>query len=159
MAKMLVIHGPNLNMLGQREKQHYGITTLTQINDQLLQTANQFGHDLTAIQSNAEHALIDSIQQASLNQTADLLILNAGGYTHTSIALRDAVLASHLPMIEVHLSNTAAREPFRHQSLLSDIAIGTIQGFGALSYTLAVSAAHHYLSTHCKQKDTIDGHP
>ncbi|MDF1795062.1 MAG: type II 3-dehydroquinate dehydratase [Coxiellaceae bacterium] len=154
MAKILALHGPNLNMLGQREKHHYGTTTLEQINQQLTERAQSLGHHLDTMQSNAEHILIDSIQQSQAN----LLILNAAGYTHTSIALRDAILAKQIPTIEVHLSNTAARETFRQQSLISDIAIGTIQGFGAHSYLLALDAAHQYISTQCSQKDTINGY-
>ncbi len=154
MATILVLHGPNLNMLGQREKQHYGTTTLAQINQQLTERAQSLGHHLSHIQSNAEHILIDAIQQSNAN----ILIINAGGYTHTSVALRDAILASSLATIEVHLSNLAAREPFRHHSMISDIAIGTIQGFGAHSYLLALEAAHHFISTQSSQKDTIHGY-
>ncbi|MDF1654280.1 MAG: type II 3-dehydroquinate dehydratase [Coxiellaceae bacterium] len=154
MADILVLHGPNLNMLGQRENQHYGTTTLVQINQQLIARAQTLGHCIDTMQTNAEHDLIDAIQQTNAN----ILIINAGGYTHTSVALRDAILARQLPTVEVHLSNIAAREPFRHQSLLSDIALGTIQGFGAHSYLLALEAAHHYLTTHCSQKDTVNGY-
>ncbi|MDF1761533.1 MAG: type II 3-dehydroquinate dehydratase [Coxiellaceae bacterium] len=154
MAKILVLHGPNLNMLGRRETQHYGTTTLAQINQQLVERAQSLNHQLSHIQSNAEHTLIDAIQQSD----ATILIINAGGYTHTSVALRDAILASHIATIEVHLSNLAAREPFRHHSMISDIAIGTIQGFGAHSYLLALEAAHHHVSTQSSQKDTIHGY-
>lgn len=140
MAHYLVLHGPNLNRLGQRDKQHYGSTTLAQINQQLSQLASSYQDSITAVQSNAEHVLIDTIQQTH----ADAIIVNAAAYSHTSIALRDALIDSGTPIFEVHMSNVAARETFRQHSLISDIAIGTIQGFGALSYTLALQAAHHH---------------
>lgn len=155
MARFLVLHGPNLNMLGQREKEHYGNTTLAQINQQLANAARSHQIQLDIFQSNAEHELIEQIQTTE----ADLIILNAGGYSHSSIAIRDALLARQHPMIEVHISNVAARESFRQTSLLSDIAIGTIQGFGAYSYLLALQAGqHYYLNHHCQQEEPVDGH-
>ncbi len=155
MAKILILHGPNMNMLGKRESAHYGHTTLAQINQQLTEQAKLQHIELDIMQSNAEHALIDAIQQTD----ADLIIINAGGYTHTSIALRDALLATQITTIEVHLSNVAARESFRQHSLISDIALGTIQGFGAHSYLLALQAGHHHLlNHHCQQEETVDGH-
>lgn len=140
MAKILVLHGPNLNLLGTREPEIYGRETLAEINQQLLQHAQAAGHELSWLQSNAEHALIDRIQQARDDQTA-LILFNPGAFTHTSIALRDALAAVAIPFIEVHLSNVHAREPFRRHSYLSDIAIGVICGFGGHSYRLALEAA------------------
>ena len=138
MANILVLHGPNLNLLGQRESQHYGHTTLAELNSRLHEQAKQAGHQLISKQSNAEHELIDHIQQASA-QAISWIIINPAAYTHTSVALRDALLAVKLPFIEVHLSNIFAREDFRRHSYFSDIATGVISGFGAESYTLALS--------------------
>ncbi len=146
MAKILLLNGPNLNLLGSREPERYGHVTLVEIETRLTATAKQAGHALSVLQSNAEHALIDAVQAAAGDGTG-LIMINPGGYTHTSIALRDAFLAVGLPFIEVHLSNIQAREKFRHRSLLSDIAIGTIAGFGALSYDLGLQAAIRHLAT------------
>jgi 3-dehydroquinate dehydratase II len=143
-AKILVLHGPNLNLLGTREPEIYGRGTLADINRQLAEQAQANGHELTCFQSNAEHELIDRIQQGRNDRTA-LILFNPGAFTHTSIALRDALAAVAIPFIEVHLSNVHAREPFRHHSYLSDIAIGVICGFGSDSYRLALEAAMHRL--------------
>jgi 3-dehydroquinate dehydratase-2 len=139
-AKILVLHGPNLNLLGTREPEIYGRATLADIDAELAQIAQASGHELASFQSNAEHALIDRVQHARDDGTAFILI-NPGAFTHTSIALRDALAAVAVPFIELHLSNVHAREPFRRHSYLSDLAVGVICGFGAASYRLALSAA------------------
>ncbi len=146
MAKLLVLHGPNLNLLGSREPSIYGTDTLAQINDRLGAQARADGHTLTCFQSNAEHELVDQVQRSGTDGTA-LIVLNAGAFTHTSIALRDALAAVAIPFIEVHLSNVHAREAFRQHSYLSAIALGVIGGFGADSYRLALDAAMHWLQT------------
>ena len=133
---ILVLNGPNLNLLGAREQQHYGTDTLESIHQMLLSHALSLKVDLSFQQSNHEGVLVDCIQETQANA----LIFNPGAYTHTSIALRDALLARQLPFVEVHLSNIYAREPFRHHSYFRDIAIGQIMGFGAYSYTLALMA-------------------
>lgn len=143
-AKILVLHGPNLNLLGKREPDIYGHTTLSEIDQQLTAQAHAAGHALEAFQSNAEHALVDRVQQSQNDRTA-FILCNAGALTHTSVALRDALAAVAIPFIEVHLSNVYAREPFRHHSYLSDVAVGVICGFGADSYRLALDAAMHRL--------------
>ena len=140
MAKILVLHGPNLNLLGVREPGIYGRETLADINQQLAERAQYSGHELVWFQSNAEHELIGRIHQCRDDQT-ELILCNAGAFTHTSIALRDAFAAAAIPFIEVHLSNVFARESFRHHSYLSDIAMGVICGFGGDSYRLALDAA------------------
>ncbi|GAB1536417.1 type II 3-dehydroquinate dehydratase [Geovibrio sp. ADMFC3] len=132
--KLLVINGPNLNLLGRRESTHYGTLTLTDINTKLIEKADGRA-EMEFFQSNHEGAIIDRIQQAS---GFDGIILNAGAYTHTSIAIRDALLTVKIPFVEVHLSNVYAREDFRHKSYLSDIAKGVIAGFGWMSYILAL---------------------
>jgi 3-dehydroquinate dehydratase-2 len=144
-AKILALHGPNLNMLGVREPDIYGRETLADINGWLAEQAQAGGHELSWFQSNAEHELIGRIHQARDDQTA-MIVFNPGAFTHTSIALRDALAAVAIPFIEVHLSNVHAREPFRHHSYLSDIAVGVIGGFGSDSYRLALDAAMHRLS-------------
>ena len=140
MAKLLVLHGPNLNLLGVREPDIYGRETLADINNQLAQRAQAAGHELAWYQSNAEHELIGRIHQARDEQIATILI-NPGAFTHTSVALRDALAAVGIPFIELHMSNVHAREPFRRHSYLSDLAIGVICGFGSASYRLALDAA------------------
>ncbi len=135
-VKILVLHGPNLNLLGTREPGLYGHGTLAEIDAQLVAWAEERGIGLSCAQSNHEGALVDTIQAAY--QRVDGILINAGAYTHTSIALRDALLATALPFVEVHLSNIHAREPFRHRSLLADQAMGVVCGFGALSYQLAL---------------------
>lgn len=144
MAKILVLHGPNLNLLGTREPGVYGTRTLADIN-QTLQTQGQaLGHDVTCLQSNGEAQLIDRIHAAGTDGTAFVLI-NPAAFTHTSVALRDALLGVKLPFIEVHLSNVHARESFRHHSFFSDIAVGVICGLGAQGYELALQAADRHL--------------
>lgn len=140
MAQILVLHGPNLNLLGSREPAVYGHTTLAQIDAALQAQAREAGHELTSLQSNAEHGLVDRIQAAAADGTAFILI-NPAAFTHTSVAVRDALAAVGLPFIEVHLSNPHAREPFRHKSLVSDLAVGVVAGFGADSYRFALDAA------------------
>jgi 3-dehydroquinate dehydratase-2 len=143
-AKILVLHGPNLNLLGTREPEIYGRATLADIDATLAETADAAEHELASFQSNAEHALIERVQHARDDGTAFILI-NPGAFTHTSIALRDALAAVAIPFIEVHLSNVHAREAFRRQSYFSDLAVGVIAGFGANSYHLALSAAIDHL--------------
>src|SRR3984893_15013707 len=140
MARILLLNGPNLNLLGSREPGIYGSATLSSIEDKLKDAARARGHELIAVQSNAEHELIDRIQGAK-RDSFGFVIINPGAYTHTSIALRDAFLAVGMPFIEVHLTNIYAREEFRHHSYLSGIAVGCIVGFGALGYELALDAA------------------
>lgn len=140
MARILVLHGPNLNLLGVREPSVYGRETLADINASLLARAQAAGHDLTYYQSNAEWELINRIQQARDEGTAWILF-NPAAYTHTSVALRDALAAVAIPFIEIHLSNPHARESFRHHSYMSDLASGVICGFGGDSYRLALEAA------------------
>ncbi|HEY9254790.1 MAG TPA: type II 3-dehydroquinate dehydratase [Stenotrophomonas sp.] len=140
MARLLLLHGPNLNLLGSREPEVYGRDTLAEIDARLAERASAAGHELVSFQSNAEHALVDRIQAARQDGTAFILI-NPAAFTHTSVALRDALLAVAIPYIELHLSNPHAREPFRHHSYLSDKALGVICGFGADSYRLALDAA------------------
>ena len=144
MSNFLVLHGPNLNLLGQREPEVYGTTTLDEINQQISQYAEAEGHKLECFQSNAEHELINKIQKAKTSGV-EFIIINPGAFTHTSIALRDALLGIEIPFIEVHLSNVFAREEFRRQSYLSDIAVGIISGMGALGYQLAIQAAVQFL--------------
>lgn len=146
MAKILVLHGPNLNLLGAREPAIYGRETLADINQRLAERAQAAGHELVWFQSNAEHELIGRIHQARDDRTA-MILCNAGAFTHTSIALRDAFASVAIPFIEVHLSNVFAREPFRHHSYLSGIAAGVICGFGGDSYRLALEAAIQRLSS------------
>lgn len=140
MARLLLLNGPNLNLLGQREPEVYGSDTLASIEERAKNAAVKLGHELVAFQSNAEHELIDRIQAAKANGIS-FAIINPGGFTHTSVAMRDALLGVKLPFIELHLSNTFAREKFRHHSYFSDIAVGCIVGLGALGYELAVQAA------------------
>jgi len=145
LAKILLLNGPNLDRLGQREPSVYGHDSLGQIEARLTSLAGELGHQLYCFQSNAESALIEQIHRAK-DEHCDCLIFNPAAFTHSSIALRDAVLAVKLPLIEVHLSNPLAREPFRHHSYFSDIAIGTISGLGAFGYECALRAADH----HCR---------
>jgi len=140
MPTLLALNGPNLNLLGTREPTVYGHATLDDINTMLQARAAAAGHTLNTLQSNAEHVLIERIHAARTDGTAFILI-NPGAFTHTSIALRDALLGVAIPFIELHLSNPHAREPFRRHSYLSDIAVGVICGFGADSYRLALDAA------------------
>ena len=140
MAKLLALHGPNLNLLGTREPAVYGATTLAQIEAELKSLAAKRGHALESFQSNAEHDLVNRIQAARGDGTAFLLI-NPAAFTHTSVAIRDALAAVAIPFIEIHLSNPHRREPFRHHSYFSDLAVGVVAGFGAASYRYALDAA------------------
>ena len=144
--RVLLVNGPNLNMLGRREPGHYGLHTLSQIVESLTQQATSLDLTLSHIQSNAEHELIDAIHQCN----ADFIIINPAAFTHTSVALRDSILAVSIPFIEVHLSNVHKREAFRHHSYFSDIAIGVICGLGAAGYEYALQAA----ATHLLQSQT-----
>ena len=145
MARVLLLNGPNLNLLGSREPGIYGAETLESIEKRAIEVARETGHELSAFQSNAEHELIERIHRAPADGLG-FLIFNPGAFTHTSVALRDAIAAVRLPFIEVHLSNTHAREPFRRHSYFSDIAVGVIAGFGAFGYELAVRAAARQLA-------------
>lgn len=147
MANILVLHGPNLNLLGSREPHLYGSETLADINHRLLVLSLELGHTLTTLQSNSEAQLIDRIHQTQTDNT-QFIIFNPAAFTHTSIALRDALLAVNKPFIELHLSNLYRREPFRQTSYFSDIAVGVMTGLGAEGYLLALRYAHHYLSSH-----------
>ncbi|MCH8499947.1 MAG: type II 3-dehydroquinate dehydratase [Marinobacter sp.] len=140
MATILVLHGPNLNMLGVREPEVYGRETLADINDRLHRQASEQGHHLLHLQSNAEYELIERLHEAR-SEGIDFILINPAAFTHTSVALRDAILASGIPFIEVHLSNVHAREAFRHHSYFSDIAVGVICGLGSHGYDLALQAA------------------
>ncbi len=140
MAKILVLNGPNLNLLGSREPQHYGATKLVDIDAQLTQTALLANHELNCFQSNAEHELIEQIHQAGQNQV-DFILINPAAFTHTSVAMRDALSAVKIPFIEIHLSNIHAREKFRQKSYFSDLAQGVISGLGPIGYQLALQAA------------------
>lgn len=140
MAKLLVLHGPNLNLLGTREPEVYGRTTLAEIDAALAAQAAAGGHRIESLQSNAEHQLVDRVQIARTDGTAFILI-NPAAFTHTSVALRDALAAVAIPFIEIHLSNPHTREPFRHHSYFSDLAVGVVCGFGADSYRYAMEAA------------------
>lgn len=140
MATLLVLHGPNLNLLGTREPGIYGAATLEQINQDLRRRARDAGHELHCLQSNAEHVLIDRIH-AARGEGVDFIIINPAAFTHTSVGIRDALLGVSIPFIEVHLSNVHKREPFRHHSYFSDVAVGVICGLGASGYRLALEAA------------------
>lgn len=140
MAKLLLLHGPNLNLLGRREPELYGRTTLAEIDADLAARADAAGHALASLQSNAEAVLVDRVQAAGSDGTA-FILLNPAAFTHTSVALRDALAAVAVPFIEVHLTNPHAREPFRRSSYFSDLAVGVVAGFGADSYRYALDAA------------------
>jgi len=144
MAKLLLLNGPNLNTLGQREPALYGHTTLARIEERVRQRVEDAGHHLEAFQSNSEGALVDWLQR---QRPADFLLVNAGAYTHTSVALRDAISFLSVPFIEIHLSNVYKREVFRHHSYLSDLAHGLIVGLGAKGYDLAAQYAVEHLAT------------
>ncbi|MDH5599833.1 MAG: type II 3-dehydroquinate dehydratase [Gammaproteobacteria bacterium] len=144
MANILVLHGPNLNLLGTREPQIYGATTLADINAALIEQAKRAGHSLSTLQSNAEDELVSAIQAAlnpDVSKKVDYIIINPAAFTHTSVAMRDALAAVNIPFIEVHLSNVHAREDFRRHSYFSDLAQGVISGLGANGYSLALNAA------------------
>jgi 3-dehydroquinate dehydratase-2 len=140
MARLLLLNGPNLNLLGSREPEVYGSDTLAAIEERLTRQAAAAGHQLTAFQSNAEHELVERVHAAAAGGI-DFIILNPAAFTHTSIALRDALAAAKIPFIEVHMSNVHAREPFRRHSYFSDIAVGSVVGLGAQGYELALAAA------------------
>jgi 3-dehydroquinate dehydratase II len=146
MARVLLLNGPNLNLLGTREPGIYGAQTLESIEKRAAEVTREIGHELLAFQSNAEHELIERIHRAPAEGIA-FLVFNPGAFTHTSVALRDAISGVRLPFIEVHLSNTHAREPFRKHSYFSDIAVGVITGLGAFGYELALRAAAQHLAT------------
>jgi 3-dehydroquinate dehydratase-2 len=139
MRKVLILHGPNLNLLGEREPEVYGSFTLEEINKDLEARASQLGLEIKTVQSNHEGELVEAIQNA--RTWADVIVINPAAYTHTSVAIRDAIAAVRVPTIEVHISNTVAREGFRHISYISPVAVGVIQGFGKQSYLLALDAA------------------
>jgi len=141
MARILLLNGPNLNLLGTREPSVYGNATLKDIETRAQEVAQSLGHELAAAQSNAEHELIDKVHAAKRREVA-FIIINPGAFTHTSVALRDAFLSVSIPFIEVHLSNIFAREEFRHHSYFSDISVGCIFGLGPIGYELALQAAH-----------------
>ena len=143
MAHLLLLNGPNLNLLGRREAAIYGRVGVPAIEARLSELARELGHELEAWQSNAEHALVERIHTAA--DGVDCIVFNPGAFTHTSIALRDALLAVGVPFVEVHLSNIAAREAFRRRSYFSDIALGHVAGFGAFGYELALRAAVDWL--------------
>ena len=143
MARLLLLNGPNLNMLGTREPGVYGSTTLAEIERQLAASAQNLGHELESFQSNSESDLVNRIQAA--RQDCAFILFNPGAFTHTSVALRDALLAAGLPFIEIHISNVHGREEFRRRSYFSDIALGTITGLGPIGYELALHAAHKHL--------------
>ena len=147
MAKLLVLHGPNLNLLGTREPEVYGRTTLSEIDAGLQARAAAAGHVLESLQSNSELALIERVQAARADGTA-FIVINPAAFTHTSVALRDALAAVAIPFVEVHLSNPHAREPFRQTSYFSDLAVGVVAGFGADSYRYALEAALARLDKH-----------
>ena len=140
MATILVVHGPNLNLLGEREPEVYGTTTLEDIDKDLVAAAEGLGHSLSCFQSNAEHAMIERVHQAKKDGVG-FIIINPGAFTHTSIALRDAFAGVAIPFIEVHLSNVFAREEFRRHSYLSDLAVAVLSGAGATGYRLALQVA------------------
>ncbi len=147
MSHLLLLNGPNLNLLGLREPGIYGQVTLDQLHERLTQQAAELGHRLTTFQSNSEADLIARIHQAPAGHVG-FILFNPAGFTHTSVALRDALLAVKIPFIEVHLSNVHARESFRHHSYFSDIAVGVITGLGAVGYELALRAASLHLAAH-----------
>ncbi|MGY0558684.1 MULTISPECIES: type II 3-dehydroquinate dehydratase [unclassified Lysobacter] len=146
MAKLLLLHGPNLNLLGEREPAIYGSATLAEIDSRLRATAVAAGHQLDSLQSNAEHELVERVHVARSDGTT-LILLNPAAFTHTSVALRDALAAVGIPFYEIHLSNPHAREPFRSYSYFSDLALGVVAGFGADSYRYALDAALLRLAT------------
>jgi 3-dehydroquinate dehydratase-2 len=148
--RILVLHGPNLNMLGQREPGHYGHRTLAEIDQDLIALGDQLGAEVVSFQSNHEGELVGHIQQAAMapqGARADGILINPAAYTHTSIALRDALLAAKIPFVEVHLSNVHRREDFRHKSMLADVAVAVIAGFGPASYTLALRGLIELISS------------
>ena len=150
MANILVLNGPNLNLLGTREPEHYGSQSLDGIISHLSKQAQKLGHEIQHLQSNVEHELVDRVQLAQRDDTA-FIIINPAAFTHTSVAIRDALSAVNIPFIEIHLSNVHGREEFRKHSYFSDIATGVISGLGPIGYELALQAADNYLSKHSTQ--------
>lgn len=146
MATILILHGPNLNLLGHREQEHYGKATLEKLDKRLKAIAINHGHETEHLQSNSESILIENIQQAP-TRNISFIIMNPAAFTHTSIALRDALAAVRIPFIEVHLSNIYAREEFRHRSYFSDLAIGVIAGCGQIGYEMALNVAIDYVAS------------
>ena len=142
--KFLVLNGPNLNLLGEREPEVYGTTTLAEIDNRLVNLAKAEGDELSCFQSNAEHELVDKIHEAK-KSAVDFILINPGAFTHTSIALRDAMLGTEIPFIEVHLSNVHAREEVRHKSVIAPVCLGQIAGFGPFSYVLGLTALVRHL--------------
>lgn len=159
-AQILVIHGPNLNLLGSREPAIYGRHTLAEIDAMLIGQAKQAGHLVRSFQSNAEHELVERVQVAA-DDGSDFILINPAAFTHTSVALRDALAAAAVPFIEVHLSNPHTREAFRRQSYFSDLAVGVVAGFGADSYRYALDAAiqrlHAQTHTHSDRPPRVTG--
>jgi len=153
MAQILVLNGPNLNLLGTREPEYYGSETLESIIKKLTSLAKTLGHSIAHLQSNQEHQLIERVHTAQTDDT-QFIIINPAAFTHTSVALRDALSGVKIPFIEIHLSNVYAREDFRKQSYFSDIALGIISGLGAQGYPLALLAAHEHLVPAQNQKQT-----
>jgi 3-dehydroquinate dehydratase-2 len=145
MASILVLHGPNLNLLGTREPEIYGSDTLDDVNESLVQLAKENGHHLLSLQSNAEYELIERIHEAR-TEGIDFIIINPAAFTHTSVAIRDAIMGVNIPFIEVHISNVHAREEFRHHSFFSDVAVGVICGLGIQGYQLALQSAMNLLN-------------
>jgi len=143
-SRILVLHGPNLNMLGTREPNHYGSQSLTEITEKMITLGDSLNLEITSFQSNHEGELVDRIQQA-VSEHIDGIVINPAAYTHTSIAMRDAMLATNIPFVEVHLSNIHSREEFRHRSMLADAATGVVAGFGATSYLLALRGLAEFL--------------
>lgn len=149
MIRILVLHGPNLNLLGKREAEHYGKKSLSDINGQICAFAEENKVVVDIFQSNSEGGLVDRIQEAD-DGNVDAIVLNAAAYTHTSVAIRDAILAVNIPTVEVHLTNTYRRESFRHVSRIADVAIGQVSGFGSQSYLLGILGAIRYLEGQAK---------
>lgn len=153
LPRILVLHGPNLNLLGIREPDVYGARSLKDVNETIRSAAKGAGADVEIRQSNSEGELVTWIQDA--RDRFDALVLNAAAYTHTSIAIRDAIAAVRIPTVDVHLSNIHAREPFRHHSYVAEVAVGQISGFGAHGYALGIEAAVHYLRTRSDGPDRL----
>jgi len=142
--RILVMHGPNLNLLGTREPEHYGLQNLATINEELIASGDKLGCEIATFQSNHEGDLVERVHQAAAEHM-DGIVINPAAYTHTSVALRDALLGCHIPFVELHLSNIQRREEFRHHSMLADIATGIVAGFGPASYQLALTGLVRHL--------------